>query len=79
MAAVIAERLRTTVQSARGDAHAITISVGYASLTANEFPTPDKFFQAADQALYLAKEGGRNRVAAFQGGRRADDVPQVAS
>jgi diguanylate cyclase (GGDEF)-like protein len=76
-AAAIAERLRATVQTSRNDQYAITISVGYATLTANEFATADKLFEAADAALYSAKEAGRNRVAAFQG-RRAEDLAQRA-
>lgn len=78
-AALIAERLRATVQAARHDEFAISISVGYASFTGGEFATPDQFFQAADAALYSAKEQGRNRVAGFQGGRRADDAPLSAA
>jgi diguanylate cyclase (GGDEF)-like protein len=65
------------VQTSRNDQYAITISVGYATLTANEFATADKLFEAADAALYSAKEAGRNRVAAFQG-RRAEDLAQRA-
>jgi diguanylate cyclase (GGDEF)-like protein len=71
-AALVAERLRATVQG-RGNSRGITISVGHASLTAaNEYPTHDKLFEAADAALYSAKEAGRNRVSAFNG-RRAED------
>jgi diguanylate cyclase (GGDEF)-like protein len=72
-AALIAERLRVTVQSARNDEFAITISLGFATYTGEEFSGPDKLFEAADAALYSAKEAGRNRVAAFDG-RRADDA-----
>jgi diguanylate cyclase (GGDEF)-like protein len=73
-ASLVAERLRASVQG-RGDGLGITISVGYASLTAaGEFATHDKLFEAADAALYAAKEAGRNRVAAFEG-RRAEDSP----
>jgi diguanylate cyclase (GGDEF)-like protein len=71
-AALIAERLRVTVQSARSDEFAITISLGFATSTGEEFSGPDKLFEAADAALYAAKEAGRNRVAALDG-RRADD------
>jgi diguanylate cyclase (GGDEF)-like protein len=72
-AAMIAERVRANVQAARGDALSITVSVGYASMLADEFPSHDKLFDAADAALYSAKEAGRNRVAQFNG-RRADDA-----
>jgi diguanylate cyclase (GGDEF)-like protein len=71
-AALIAERLRITVQSARSDEFAITISLGHATFTGDEFSGPDKLFEAADAALYTAKEGGRNRVAPFDGRRAAD-------
>ncbi|MDF3019732.1 MAG: hypothetical protein K0Q92_1035 [Steroidobacteraceae bacterium] len=72
-AARVAERLRATVQNSRQADLAITISIGYASFTGREFATHDQLFQAADAALYTAKEAGRNRVAGYQGGRRADD------
>ncbi|MBU3068793.1 diguanylate cyclase [Aestuariicella sp. G3-2] len=42
----------------------VTISVGYA-LTRASTDTPDKLKKAADQALYKAKEDGRNRVVGF--------------
>jgi two-component system, sensor histidine kinase LadS len=71
-AALIAERLRATVESGRADEFRITISVGYASITDGNFTTHDKLFEAADAALYAAKEGGRNRVSAFTGRRAAD-------
>ena len=76
-AAVVAERLRATVQSSRTDDFVITISVGYASYSGNEFASHDKLFEAADAALYAAKEAGRNRVSSFKG-RRADDSPPAA-
>jgi diguanylate cyclase (GGDEF)-like protein len=76
-AAMVAERLRAAVQSSLEGNQAITISVGYASMTNNEFESPEKFFEAADAALYAAKEAGRNRVAEFRG-RRNDD-PQAAA
>jgi two-component system, sensor histidine kinase LadS len=72
-AGVIAERLRATVEGGGGREIPLTISVGHASFTGDEFPTHDKLFEAADMALYTAKQQGRNRIAAFQGGRRAGD------
>jgi len=77
-AAVIAERVRANVQAARANDLAITVSVGYASMLADEFPSHDKLFDAADAALYSAKEAGRNRVAEFSG-RRVDDARRPSS
>jgi diguanylate cyclase (GGDEF)-like protein len=73
-AATIAERIRSAVAAAYADFRAITVSVGYASLVNGEFPTHDKLFDAADAALYSAKEAGRNRVSAFHE-RRGEDLP----
>ncbi|HET7812163.1 MAG TPA: diguanylate cyclase [Steroidobacteraceae bacterium] len=70
----IGERLRAHVEAHRADWPAITVSVGFASLAAGDFASHDKLFDAADAALYSAKEAGRNRVAGFEG-RRADDLP----
>ncbi len=44
-----------------GPAH-ITISLGAASYPESKVETPDELLQLSDQALYRAKEGGRNRV-----------------
>jgi two-component system, sensor histidine kinase LadS len=77
-ASVIAERLRAGVAAARGDAAGITVSVGFAALTADEFATHESLFEGADAALYSAKEAGRNRVAEFHG-RRAEDLPRRTS
>jgi diguanylate cyclase (GGDEF)-like protein len=76
-AAAVAERLRASVQAGGSEGHGITVSVGYASLSGEEFTSADKLFDAADAALYSAKEAGRNRVAGFSG-RRKDDAAPVA-
>jgi len=73
-AASVAERLRVSVETSRGMAPPITLSVGYCALSDGDFATPGKFFDAADAALYAAKQAGRNRVAGFHG-RRVDDLP----
>jgi diguanylate cyclase (GGDEF)-like protein len=74
----VAERVRARVSEIRlaqpgGVEVGVTISVGLA-----EFPssgkTPETLIEAADQALYRAKESGRNRVVAASGegaGRKA--------
>ena len=74
-AALVAERLRAAVQASLAGELAITISVGHASLTLDEFTSPEKFFEAADAAMYAAKLAGRNRVAEFRG--RRDGDPQA--
>ncbi len=72
-AARLAERLRASVQDALQADLAITISVGYASLSQGNFTTAEQMFEAADFALYSAKQAGRNRVMGFNE-RRSGDV-----
>jgi diguanylate cyclase (GGDEF)-like protein len=67
-ATLAAERLRSAVENL-GIAHpaggVVTVSAGVAGLTDPECK-PDEVFELADQALYRAKEGGRNRVEVHQ-------------
>lgn len=72
-AARLAERLRASVQEALAGDLAITISVGYASLSQASFESAEKMFEAADFALYSAKQAGRNRVMGFRE-RRSEDA-----
>jgi diguanylate cyclase (GGDEF)-like protein len=55
-------------KTAPGNAVKITISIGYADRSDGR-PTPEMVVKAADEALYRAKESGRNCV------RSADTVP----
>ncbi len=61
----VAERVRATVEGheVRTTEHAlrITVSIGVASFR-NELRAPEDLVKAADEALYAAKETGRNRV-----------------
>jgi two-component system, sensor histidine kinase LadS len=78
-AAAIAERLRASVETGSNPEHGITVSVGYASLApvGEQFTSAEKLFDAADAALYSAKQAGRNRVAVFNGRRKEDPVPST--
>lgn len=55
-----AEKLRARVADTALGGLPITASFGVAETDGNE--SPDEFFRRADQALYAAKAGGRNRV-----------------
>jgi diguanylate cyclase (GGDEF)-like protein len=63
---VIAERLRHAVRDAFApDQLALTMSFGVAAYP-NHGATGDQLLQAADQALYVAKELGRDRTAIYR-------------
>src|SRR4051794_26717500 len=63
-ATLAAERLRAAVEQLRmphPSGGVLTVSAGVAGLD-DKLTSPDELFELADQALYRAKEGGRNRV-----------------
>ena len=66
LAAQAAELIRTTVEATvcdvAGTAIPATLSLGVAELAAQDIP--EALYQRADERLYAAKHGGRNRVCA---------------
>jgi len=66
LALMIGERLRKQVEAEkilfRGKEIRITISLGIATLDGSNFETQEDLIQKADENLYAAKEGGRNRT-----------------
>lgn len=66
VAARVAERLRAAVESygisGQDDELKVTISMGVATVPRGDIATAAELVTAADQALYRAKENGRNRI-----------------
>jgi diguanylate cyclase (GGDEF)-like protein/PAS domain S-box-containing protein len=58
---VVAERFRAAVMDEKWDKRSLTISVGVSARTST-MNGPEDLIQAADEALYRAKNTGRNRV-----------------
>ena len=60
--ASIAESLRVLVEQAEFEHRTVTISIGVATLVPERDSDPEVLVRAADDALYAAKNAGRNRV-----------------
>lgn len=56
------EKLRASIAAEPIEEERVTVSIGIASFPHSHVATPAVLFRAADQALYRAKENGRNRV-----------------
>ena len=65
-AAAIAERVRQRIERAEFPKRKVTVSIGIASLSA-EIETAEQIVNAADNALYDAKNQGRNNVQTYEG------------
>jgi PleD family two-component response regulator len=68
---------RRPVGTARTRA-AVTVSIGVAEATARR-STPGLVIEAADEALYRAKDNGRNRVESASRAKRPASPPPAAS
>lgn len=71
----VAERLRKLIQNTPIDTEAgtvnITVSIGVSSYTPTETGSLQELIRQADEAMYKAKEGGRNRVVAWSAEKQA--------
>jgi diguanylate cyclase (GGDEF)-like protein len=72
-AAVLGERIRAAIEreQIRVDDRLIpvTVSIGIATLAAEEVESIDQMLNIADRRMYLAKNGGRNRICVSDDGR----------
>jgi diguanylate cyclase (GGDEF)-like protein len=79
-AVAAAESLRLRVAEAlievRGKRIAMTCSVGVCSTIAGRSARPDIAVRKADQALYIAKRAGRNRVVSFDANAIGDGIEE---
>lgn len=75
----LAERIRYDIESTPDREHIsaeVTASIGVVDLRGIDSLSVRSIIEAADRALYMAKESGRNRV--FRGDRFLDDIPRSA-
>jgi diguanylate cyclase (GGDEF)-like protein len=68
VANVIAERVRKNIECDKSFPYELSVSIGVATLLDKNFVDPQQFFEAADNAMYLAKNNGRNCVENYQAG-----------
>jgi diguanylate cyclase (GGDEF)-like protein len=57
----VAERIRKEISQLKFENFSVTISIGI-GIVSREIKTPEKLLKAADNALYQAKDKGKNRV-----------------
>jgi len=72
-AAVMAQRIRAVIEKeeiiVEGRQIPITVSIGVATLAAEEVESIDQLLNIADRRLYLAKNNGRNRICVSDDGK----------
>jgi diguanylate cyclase (GGDEF)-like protein len=73
---LVAERLRKTIEEAEPGGLAVTASFGVSARAGAEV-VYTRLFKAADQALYRAKEAGRNQVAGDESAAAALPEPEL--
>ena len=76
-AALMAESIRAHIESLRiphprsTTSEWLTVSIGVATIHPHQLDNTESLFVAADRAMYVAKEGGRNQVRATSSGGAA--------
>lgn len=74
-ARIVASRLQQAFQTIQLPDHSfLTASIGCTTASPDE--TEQTFYKRMDDALYLAKEGGRNRIILLDAGHQVKDVTQ---
>lgn len=72
-AAVMGQRIRAVIESeeivVEGRRIPVTVSIGVATLAAEDVESIDQLLNIADRRLYLAKNNGRNRICVSDDGR----------
>jgi diguanylate cyclase (GGDEF)-like protein len=71
-ACVLAEEIRAGVHALgiphqKSEHGVVTVSLGVASMVARETRAPEELVAAADRALYVSKNAGRNRISTADG------------
>ncbi len=72
-AAVMGQRIRAVIENeeivVEGQRIPVTVSIGVATLAAEDVESIDQLLNIADRRLYLAKNNGRNRICVSDDGR----------
>jgi len=65
------KQLRSMIESSNPGGHKITASIGVACLSEEHGSDFDRLYKSADEAVYLSKENGRNRVTIVSTNKKA--------
>ena len=74
LAEKVKERIESMTTDHQGKKVGTTISAGIVCCVPDFNTMPDSIISHADQALYIAKQGGRNRVAVYTSTPGSNDI-----